>query len=256
MPTWSSEQYLKFAGERTRAAEDLAARVAVAAPARVMDLGCGPGNSTEVLAKRWPQAQLTGLDSSAAMLASARTARPQWDWVEGNIATWRAERPYPVVYSNAALQWVPDHGRLLPQLLEQVAPGGALAAQVPANFHAPAHRLMRDLAGSAAWRAHFRESVREWHVETPDFYYATRAPHAERVDLWTTEYFHVMANHRALVEWYRGTGLRPFLDALPDELARARFLAEYETALAGEYPAQPDGRVLFPFLRLFFVAYR
>jgi trans-aconitate 2-methyltransferase len=256
MPTWNSEQYLRFAEERTQPARDLAARIAVASPQRVMDLGCGPGNSTEVLARRWSSAHLEGLDSSTEMIAAARKANPQWQWQQGDIAAWTAAKPYDVVFSNAALQWVPDHAWILPRLLEQVAKGGALAVQMPGNFDAPAHVLMRELGASPAWEKYFRGAVREWHVGNPSFYYDVLAPHATRVDLWTTDYFHIMPNAEVILEWYRGTGLRPWLDALPDEPTRARFAADYLAALRDAYPSQQNGCVLFPFRRLFFVAYR
>ena len=139
---WDSSQYLRFSSERTQPAVDLAARIDLAAPQRVIDLGCGPGNSTAVLARRWPGAALTGLDSSPAMLAAAAKAMPTVNWMTGDIATWNAGKSFDVVFSNAALQWVPDHTRLLPRLIDQVAPSGALAFQVPANLDAPAHRLM------------------------------------------------------------------------------------------------------------------
>src|ERR1051325_10343174 len=171
MPSWNSEQYLKFAGERTQPAIDLAARVAIDAPARVVDLGCGPGNSTAVVARRWPQAAVSGVDNSAAMLTSARKEFPHWSWSEGDIATWSASTgaPFDVVFSNAALQWVPDHRRQFPRLLEQVAPGGALAVQMPANLDSPPQRLMRDLATSVHWRAHFPRLPVTWHSHPPEF---------------------------------------------------------------------------------------
>lgn len=262
MPTWESSQYLKFAAERTQPAIDLAARIAHTAPARIIDLGCGPGNSTAVVAARWPGAELTGLDNSPAMIAAARKDFPLRHWLVGDISTWASapagEAAPDVIFSNAALQWVPDHARLLPRLFVRLAPGGALAFQVPANFDAPAHTLMRTLAASPAWRAAFAAAspVREWQVEPLAFYYDILAPLAARIDLWTTDYIHVLPSHAAIVEWYRGTGLRPWLEALANDNERERFLVDYETALATAYPLQPDGRVLFPFRRLFAIAYR
>ncbi len=256
MPTWNSEQYLRFAEERTQPARDLAARIATASPQRVLDLGCGPGNSTEVVARRWPSAQLEGLDSSPDMIAAARKAHPEWSWQQGDIATWVTSQTYDVIFSNAALQWVPDHARVLPRLLAQATPGGALAVQMPGNFDAPAHTLMRELGASPAWKKYFRDQVREWHVESPAFYYDVLAPQVARLDIWTTDYLHLMPNAEGIVEWYRGTGLRPWLDALPDEAARTQFTAGYLALLQKAYPPQRDGRVLFPFRRLFFVAYR
>ncbi|HVU25517.1 MAG TPA: methyltransferase domain-containing protein [Opitutus sp.] len=258
MPTWDSQQYLKFSAERTQPAVDLAARIALDAPRRVIDLGCGPGNSTAVLARRWPGVELTGLDSSPAMIATAQADFPEFAWHTGDIAAWSApaNAPFDVVFSNAALQWVPDHARLLPHLFAQVAPGGACAFQVPANFDAPPHRLMRELAASPAWRAHFDPPPREWHAHSPEFYYDLLSPVAARLDLWTTTYIHVLEDVDAIIAWYRGTGLRPWLDRLPDGAMRARFLAEYRAALAPHFPPRPDGRVLFPFHRLFAIAYR
>jgi trans-aconitate 2-methyltransferase len=182
MPTWDSDVYKQFTDQRTRPAVDLAARVAPDAPARVVDLGCGPRNSTAVLARRWPRAELTGIDSSAMMLAAARAAYPAGQWVEADIAAWITDRPLDVAFSNAALQWVTDHLRVFPRLLEQVARGGALAVQVPANYDAPPHRAMRDIAQSAAWQNRFTSAPREWHVHPTEFYYDVLAPHARQLE--------------------------------------------------------------------------
>jgi trans-aconitate 2-methyltransferase len=256
MPTWNSDQYLKFGRERTQPAIDLAARVLLDAPARVIDLGCGPGNSTAVLGRRWPAAALTGLDSSAAMLATARADFPSVAWTEGDISRWTADAPFDLEISNAALQWVPHHRHEFPRLLTQVAPGGALAVQMPANFEAPPHRLMRDLATSAAWKSYFPTLPREWHVHQPEFYYDILAPHAARVELWTTDYIHVLDGLDGIIEWYRGTGLRPWLDALPDDATRTIFLGAYRARLVPYFSERTQGRVLFPFRRLFVIAYR
>lgn len=256
MPTWDSTIYERFTDQRTRPAVDLAARIALDAPARVVDLGCGPGNSTAVLAKRWPHAELTGVDSSTAMLAAARSAHKSIQWVEADISTWTSERPFDVVFSNAALQWVPDHARTFPRLMEQVARGGAMAVQVPANFDAPAHRAMRHVAQSAAWQDRFATAPREWHVHSAEFYCDVLAPHARELDIWTTEYIHVLADVAQIVEWYRGTGLRPWLDALPEQSDRDQFVADFRAVLAEEFQPRPAGNVLFPFRRLFVVAYR
>ncbi len=262
MPSWNSDQYLKFAGARTQPAIDLAARVALDAPSRVIDLGCGPGNSTAVLSRRWPAAALTALDHSAAMLATARSTLPEVAWLEGDISTWPSAAdastfsPFDLVFSNAALQWVPDHRHLFPRLLQAVAPGGALAVQMPANLDAPPHRLMRELAASATWSAHFTRQPREWHVHAPEFYYDILAPHARHLELWMTDYYHVLESLDGIIEWYRGSGLRPWLEALPDEATRTAFLGAYRARLVPYFPTRDNGRVLFPFRRFFIVAYR
>ena len=255
MPTWNTEQYLKFASERTRPAIDLAARVAVVAPRRVADLGCGPGNSTTVLAQRWPDANLVGLDQSPAMLEAARSSGTNAEWQQADIAAWQPGDKYDVVFSNAALQWVPDHRRLFPRLLQQVAADGALAVQMPANADSPPHRLVRELAASPTWRSHFVTPPREWQVHPVDFYYDILTGHAARLEIWCTDYMHVLADLDAIIDWYRGSGLRPWLDALPDDATRTRFLGAYRARLVPYFPTRADGRVLFPFRRLFLIAY-
>jgi trans-aconitate 2-methyltransferase len=253
MPSWKADQYLKFTAERTQPCRDLAARVDVRNPRRVIDLGCGPGNSTEVLAARWPRAELTGLDSSAEMITRAGEAHPEWRWMAGEIEQWAdGEDCFDVVFSNAAMQWVPDHQSVFPRLMARVAAGGALAVQMPGNIDAEAHQLMREVAS----RFPGTEEVREWFTHGMEFYYDLLSPLAARVELWATEYIHVMDSPEDIVEWYKGSGMRPFLDALSGDAERGRFTAEYLAAIRQGYPARPDGRVLFPFRRLFLVAYR
>ena len=249
MPTWNADQYLKFAEHRTRPCRDLVAAIALRDVRRVIDLGCGPGNSTRVLAGRWPHAEITGLDNSIAMIDVARKEQPAHRWVAGEISEWAASQrdQFDLVFSNAALQWVDDHAALFPKLLRRVAPGGALAVQIPAGFDALPHVLMRELAPAHA-------SVKEWHSHAPGFYYDVLAPFAKRVDVWTTEYQHVMPNADAIVEWYKGSGMRPFLEALPTAAEREKFVEEYAKRVRAAYPARPDGSVLFPFRRLFVVA--
>jgi trans-aconitate 2-methyltransferase len=256
MPSWDSAQYLKFNDERTRPAIDLAARIALPEAKRIVDLGCGPGNSTAVVARRWPEAQVLGLDSSPAMIAAAQRDHPKWAWRVADIANWSDDGRYDVVFSNAALQWVPNHAEAIPRIFDRVAEGGALAVQVPANIDATPHRLMREIAAQPSWRDFFPEMPREWAVASPEFYYDTLARIAARVELWLTDYIHILDGPSAIVEWYRGTGLRPWLEALPSPEEQARYLADYGKAITEAFPTQSDGRVLFPFRRLFFIAYR
>jgi trans-aconitate 2-methyltransferase len=259
MPTWDAEQYLKFEQERSLPCRYLASRVAIAAPHRVIDLGCGPGNSTAVLAQRWPRAEFQGLDSSPEMIQSARQKFPKGKWILGDIAKWAKSpgKPFDVVFSNASMQWVDDHGAVFPRLMKQVAPGGALAIQVPGNFDAPAHTIMRGLASSIRWEDQFPPGgAREWHVNDLPFYYDVLSPHASRIDLWETEYLHVLPSAEAIVDWYKGTGMRPFLDALKTDESRKQFAADYLDEVRIAYPPRPDGRVLFPFRRLFLIAYQ
>lgn len=253
MPTWDDAQYLKFADERTRAARELLARVPLDAPMRVVDLGCGPGNSTELLIQRWPQAQTIGVDSSASMLDRARRDLPTIEWVEADVERWQSQAPVDVLFGNAVMQWLPDHATLFPRLFDQVAPGGTLAIQMPRNFDEPSHRLMRETWGSRPLLATLRAVS---PVETPGFYYDVLAMQASRVDIWQTIYEQVMPDAAAIVEWVKGTGLRPFLEALPDEASRADYLARYTHAIDVAYPVRADGQRLFTFPRLFIVAQR
>lgn len=289
MAGWNPDQYLKFSDERTQPCRDLASRIALHTIRTAIDLGCGPGNSTQVLAERWPEAQITALDSDTGMINAAIESHPRGRWITGDIAKWAAGKPpneaaeksanataerapensgnesraegdselYDVVFSNAALQWLPDHATLFPQLFSHVAPGGALAIQIPSSFDRPAHRLLREMAASINWRKWFPTGrVRTWHAHDHEFYYDLLAPLASRVDTWQTEYFHVMLNADAVVEWYRGTGMRPYLNAIGEDADRAKFAAEYTDKIRSAYKPRPDGRILFPFLRIFVIAYR
>jgi trans-aconitate 2-methyltransferase len=256
MPTWDADLYLRFANERTQPAIDLLARVTLAAPARVIDLGCGPGNSTALLRARWPAAAVTGLDSSPQMIAAARKDSPDEEWVLGDIVTWIADPPYDLVFSNATLQWLPDHATLYPRLFAQVAPGGALATQIPV-FHAmPVQRALVGVAADPAWRDRLEPATRALVAESPGFYYDILRPLVGRIDLWETEYHHILASTDAIVEWISATRLRPYLEALADDSERQEFLARLRAAVAAIYTPQRDGTVLFPFRRLFLVAYR
>ncbi len=256
MVTWNPKQYLKFAEERSRPCRDLIGRIALEMPGRIVDLGCGPGNSTAALAERWPEAEICGVDSSADMIVSARGAYPGQQWIEADISRWKAKKPVDLIFSNAALQWVGDHAQLLPELMRRLNPGGALAVQMPANYHtAPAHRAMRELAAGSLWRDKFPSEVRQWHCHGPDFYYGVLQSVSQKLDIWTSEYIHILNGPEDILQWYIGTGLRPYLDILtaPD---RETFIAAYQGLITASYPKQSDGRVLFPFRRLFFIAYR
>jgi trans-aconitate 2-methyltransferase len=255
--TWSARQYTHFEAERTRPVRDLLQAVDPARRRRVVDVGCGPGNSTEVLTARFPGADITGLDSSPDMIAAARKRLPDVRFDLADISTWDEPGPYDVILANAVLQWVPDHETLLPRLVGKLADGGCLAIQMPDNLDEPAHRLMRQIAAEDRWAGKLASAA---GARAPRlgaaYYYALLKLHAARVDVWLTTYHHVLAGGSdAVVEWFKGSGLRPFLAPL-DEAETAAFLAEYRDAIALAYPQQTDGSVLLPFPRLFIVAIR
>lgn len=254
MKEWDPVLYRKFEAERTRPARELLARIPMEQVEQVTDLGCGPGNSTELLADAWPLAQVTGLDSSATMLMQARERLPQCRFVQADIRSWQADVPQQVVYANASLQWLDNHATLFPHLVAQLAPSGVLAVQMPDNLQEPSHRLMREVAASARWRSQSNAEAAERTqlLSTGDYYDLLTQAGCE-VDIWRTTYYHVMADAQAIISWLQATGLRPFLADL-DEAGQRAFLADYHQRLVTAYPAQAEGQVLLAFPRLFMIA--
>jgi trans-aconitate 2-methyltransferase len=252
---WDPNLYLAFGEERTRPARELLARIVFEQPSRIADLGCGPGNSTALLAARWPDAALEGVDNSAEMLAGARAAHPAIVWTQADLAAWNPQQPYDVMFSNAALQWLPDHPALLPGLLQHVAHGGVFAFQVPRNFEDPCHTLMREVAQGGPWRDRLAGVRDWWNVLAPEAYVDILEPHAAAIDIWETRYVQMLDGEDAVYRWMSGTGLRPFANALAGE-EREAFLAEYRRRVAIAYPRRASGVTLYPFRRLFCVLRR
>ena len=250
---WDPSQYSKFAGPRMQPGLDLIARLPDLDARTVVDLGCGSGELTAALASRYLKATVTGVDSSEAMLEQAAARFPELRWVAGDLGTWTAHAPFEVVFSNAAFQWVGDHERLFRCALDAVAPGGVLAVQMPRNFDAPSHRLMREVAGAPRWSG--RISLRSEPVWAPERYYDLLAAHTSSLELWETEYLHVLEGEDPVLEWVKGTALLPVNAALEGE-EREAFLATYRERLREAYPRRPDGRTLFPFRRIFLLARR
>ncbi|MEU0131000.1 trans-aconitate 2-methyltransferase [Streptomyces sp. NPDC006289] len=257
-PTWDPGQYLRYADHRTRPFHDLLARIGPLphepAP-RIADLGCGAGNVTALLARRWPDAHVTGYDSSPRMLERARThTGPLLDFAEADAGTWTPTETYDLIVSNALLQWVPGHTARLPHWIGALAPGGTLAFQVPGNFDAPSHTVMRELAESPSRRDRLGGLLRHGDaVHTPAHYLEHLAAPGRTVDVWETTYLHLLQGEDPVLDWVKGTGLRPLLDALADDpVARDEFVTEYRDRLRAAYPAGPHGTV-FPFRRIFAV---
>ncbi len=254
---WDPDRYLQYADERGRPFVDLLARVPAETPRVVVDLGCGPGNLTALLADRWPRADVTGIDSSAEMIAAARdVAGVTWevadlrDWARPNALA--LVSPVDVLVSNATLQWLPDHLELMPRLLDRVAPGGWFAFQVPGNFDEPSHTIRSDIAGRAPYAAHVRGVAVPASHEPADYLRVLLDLGCE-ADVWETTYFHVLTGADPVFDWVAGTGARPTILALPEAL-RAEFEDEFRALLRKAYPADPAGRVVMPFRRIFAVA--
>lgn len=253
--TWSAQQYSTFESERTRPVRDLLAALPLEHVRSAVDLGCGPGNSTEALAARFPGARVTGLDNSADMVASARAQRPALRFDTADIETWDPAEHFDVILANASLQWLPDHARLYPHLIGKLAPGGLLAVQTPDNLDEPAHRILREVAAHGPW-ADALSATTLPPRHSAQWYYEMLRPHSARLDIWRTTYYHPLAGGAgAVVEWFKGSALRPYLGQL-NRVAQAAFLERYEAGIAQAYTALADGTVLLPFPRLFIVAGR
>jgi trans-aconitate 2-methyltransferase len=265
---WDSGQYLRFGGERARPFFDLVAQIGATDPRHVVDLGCGPGNLTVALAQRWPAATVTGLDSSPEMIDAARASVVQnaarqnsagpagqnLAFAIGDVRDWRPERPVDVIVCNAVLQWVPGHDRMLPRWAEHLAPGGWLAFQLPGNFDQPSHAIVREMAASPRWRDLLAGAELNRQAGDPADYVTLLARQGFEVDAWETSYLHVLHGENPVLEWTKGTTLRPVLAALGAEQAAA-FLAEYGERVRDAYHPQPFG-TLFPFRRVFAVVHR
>lgn len=250
---WDPAQYLKFGDHRLRPAIDLLNRIDADQPGEVYDLGAGAGNVTRLMRARWPAARITGVDSSEAMLARAASAVPDATWQHADLAGWQPPHPADLIYSNAALHWLGAHEKLFPSLLAELRPGGTLAVQMPRNFLAPSHTAIADTARSGPWRDTLEPLLRPVPVSEPAFYFDVMAPLTANLDIWETEYLHVLEGDDPVKEWTKATWLSPLLDAL-DEPWRSQFERRYADMVAEAYPRRPDGRTLLPFRRLFIVA--
>ncbi|MCE0799297.1 trans-aconitate 2-methyltransferase [Buttiauxella sp. S04-F03] len=248
MQDWNPALYLQFAAERTRPAAELAARIQHPEAKHIADLGCGPGNSTALLHQAFPNATVTGIDSSPAMLEKARSALPNCQFEQADVTSWTPAIKPDVIYANASLQWVSNHPELFPHLAAQLAENGVLAVQMPDNWQEPTHTLMRQVAAELGSPDSGREALLPAQQ-----YYDLLAQSGCTVDIWRTTYFHVMPSAQAIIEWLSSTGLRPYLANL-DAIQQEAFLERYHQLLQQAYPPRHDGNVLMLFPRLFIVA--
>lgn len=254
MTDWSPSSYLRFEDERTRPARDLLAHVRPDRLRKVVDVGCGPGNSTELLAARYPGAEIIGIDNSRAMLEEARRRLPHMRFEFTDAAVWTPDSDVDLVFANATYHWIPRHLGQLTRVLSALSPGATLAVQMPDNTGEPTHRLMREVAEARPWSARLTGAVRD-PLPAARVYYEALSPAARHLDIWRTAYHHVLPGAGAIVEFVRATGLRRFLDPL-QEPERAEFLAMYTERIAAAYPPLAEGNVLLEFPRLFLVVER
>jgi trans-aconitate 2-methyltransferase len=256
MEDWSATQYLKFEDDRTRPPRDLVAQVPLQRPRLIVDLGCGPGNSTELLVERFPQSEIVGLDSSPDMLKKARQRLPQCSFIEADIATWKPEPRTDLIFGNAVMQWLPDHPAIMRRMLEAMPRGGVLAIQMPDNTREPALKFQREVGQEGPWRDHpeIKAAARD-DLPSPEAFYDLLKPVASHIDIWHSVYNHVMASPEAITEWFKGSSLQPFLSPL-NAADREQFLAAYTKKIVGAYKPRYDGKVLLRFPRLFILAVR
>lgn len=253
MADWNSEQYLKFKAQRTQPAIDLAARLE-GSPRDIIDLGCGPGNSTRVLKNRFSEAHIIGADSSENMIEKARADNPELEFslldLNGNLSAFNGK--FDVVFSNACFQWVQNHHELLPRVFGLLKPGGVLAVQIPMNFDEPIHKIIARISVSEKWRGNFPEK-RIFHTLAQLEYFDILSELSSDFELWQTTYFHRMPSVESIIDWYRSTGLRTYLAALSDKDGE-EFIADISEELKREYPKQKNGEIIFRFPRFFFIA--
>lgn len=254
MADWNSALYLKFRAERTQPAIDLSKRIHVKNPKRIIDIGCGPGNSTHVLANQFSGASVLGVDNSADMIETARKTYPTIDF---QMCDASKDLPamgdtFDIVFSNACIQWIPDHHQLLPHMMGLLREGGELAIQTPMNYQEPIHQIILELVSSQTW-AHKFSSPRIFYNLSPGEYFDLLSDIASDFTMWETIYCHRMSSHQSILEWYRGTGLRPYLNALSEQ-DRAAFEKDVLDEVVKAYPIQRNGEIIFRFPRLFLLA--
>ena len=252
---WNSAQYLKFDRERTQPAIDLVNRITVDRPKKIIDIGCGPGNSTQVLHNRFPDSYILGVDISENMISAAKERCPGQDFKVCDVSKDLSDldTDYDIVFSNACLQWVPEHRRLLKNLLDLLNKNGVLAVQIPMNYNEPIHRIIVELAASEKWKEYF-PYPRVFHTLSQSEYFDLLSEISGEFSMWDTVYYHVMKSHNEILEWYRGTGLRPYLACLSDD-KKAEFEDDVMEKLIQQYPRQKNGSIIFRFPRFFFIAH-
>ena len=256
--SWNPDAYLGFANDRTRPALELISRIAISNPTSIVDLGCGAGNVTAILRKRWKDAAISGVDNSPAMLARAKTEYPDKNinWKLENINDWVSDRRYgtfDIVFSNAALHWVGKHGDLFPQLMSRVATGGVLAVQMPNNFSAPSHKLMAETIAEGPWADELSSVVKGTPVAWPAAYKGWLHPFSKNVEVWETHYTQHFDGDDPVLKWISSTWLAPIISTLKG-VNRESFLAVYGRRLREAYPKGADGRTVYKMRRTFILA--
>jgi trans-aconitate 2-methyltransferase len=253
---WNPELYLKFNEERTQPAIDLATRINVQSPKKIIDVGCGPGNSTYVLSKRWPESKIVGIDNSASMIESAKKNYPDIEWRITDATKIKRNEKYDIIFSNATIQWIPNQEKLIFDLVNMLEENGALAIQVPQYNTMPVSGAIERVSLKQKWKDQSSGANDVFTFHSSDFYYDIMSINVKSMVMWETSYIHIMPSHQNIVEMLKSTGIRPFLDRLDTKKEKIEFEKDVLKEIIKTYPAQKDGKVLFPFKRLFFIGYK
>jgi len=256
MNDWNPGLYLQFSTERTQPSVDLIGRIHGIAPTSIIDIGCGPGNSTQVLVSRWPDAQITGLDSSRAMIKTAQQEYPHQEWIVADAFTHKPAVRYDLVFSNAVIQWIPDHEALITRFYGILSDNGTLAVQIPLFWDMPLGKIINHTAEDDRWQSKTEGVSDLFTIHDTSFYYERLSALFRSVEMWETQYFHILESHGAILEMMRSTGLKPYLERLDGDSEKNAFEEDVLKQLKHEYPIQTNGNVLLPFKRLFFIGYK
>lgn len=252
---WNPELYLKFKDERTQPSIDLTSRIKSDNPAKIIDIGCGPGNSTQILYNRWPESEITGLDNSPEMIKKAKKDFPDRNWILSDASGIDSTVKYDIVFSNATIQWIPDHPNLFKKLFAILENKGALAVQIPMFKNMPLGKSIQKVAGNDKWNKYTAGCDQLFTYHDYSFYYDLLSKYTDNIDIWETSYIHIMDSHYAIAEWIKSTGLKPYLDKLESDEMKKEFDKDILDEIKIIYPLQKNKKVLFPFIRLFFIAY-
>lgn len=253
---WDPQQYLRFKNERTQPSIDLVNRINVSNPEKIIDIGCGPGNSTRILCERWPGSKITGLDNSPAMIEKAKSDYPEQEWILSDTSQLDLKARYSIVFANAVIQWIPDHEELITKLFSIVEKNGALAIQVPMFREMPLGKSIERVAEKTEWNNYTRDCNELFTYNSYNFYYDILSEQTQGIEMWETSYLHILESHESIIEWIRSTGMKPYLDRLTNDTMKNEFEKDVLETVKTDYPLQKNGKVLFPFKRLFFIAYK
>ncbi len=254
MQDWDPQQYLQFKQERTQPSIDLVARIHVDDPKNIIDIGCGPGNSTQILRSKWPDARIVGLDNSDKMIERARSDYPDQQWMVGDASKLEIAQTFDIVFSNAAIHWIQNHDVLIPRLFQLVKKDGILAVQVPANHESPLYKIIERTSQRDTWKALTSGYQQVITYHSAEYYYNRLVSLTQKITLWETTYYHILKSHQELIEWYKGTAMKPILDRLQTADKKLEFEQEILNESKKYYSPQQDGRIIYPFKRLFFTA--